>query len=234
MITTRAAKECGQADYGWLQARYSFSFGHYFDPKLLGYASLRVLNQEVLAPGASLQPRAYPRVDVLNIILQGQAEYRDSEGNHISARSGEALLLSTQPGVTWSELNSSKDTPLTRLQLWLNACPERENALLQRAALPTEATCSLLASPDGEKASLQLRQQVWIYHVQLEPGESHSLPLRGARAYLQSIHGSLFAGDEEAQQAKLGCGDGAFVDGESLLRLTARTPLRALVIDLPA
>lgn len=54
MITTRTAKQCGQADYGWLQARYTFSFGHYFDPKLLGYASLRVLNQEVLAPGAFL------------------------------------------------------------------------------------------------------------------------------------------------------------------------------------
>lgn len=50
MITTRTARQCGQADYGWLQARYTFSFGHYFDPKLLGYASLRVLNQEVLAP----------------------------------------------------------------------------------------------------------------------------------------------------------------------------------------
>ena len=56
MITTRTAKQCGQADFGWLQARYTFSFGHYFDPKLLGYASLRVLNQEVLAPGASFQP----------------------------------------------------------------------------------------------------------------------------------------------------------------------------------
>lgn len=50
MITTRTAGQCGQADYGWLQARYTFSFGHYFDPKLLGYASLRVLNREVLAP----------------------------------------------------------------------------------------------------------------------------------------------------------------------------------------
>ncbi len=49
MITTRTAKQCGQADFGWLQARYTFSFGHYFDPELLGYASLRVLNQEVLA-----------------------------------------------------------------------------------------------------------------------------------------------------------------------------------------
>ena len=45
MITTRTAKQCGQADFGWLQARYTFSFGHYFDPKLLGFASLRVLNQ---------------------------------------------------------------------------------------------------------------------------------------------------------------------------------------------
>ena len=61
MITTRTAKQCGQADFGWLQARYTFSFGHYFDPKLLGYASLRVLNQEVLAPGASFQPRTYPK-----------------------------------------------------------------------------------------------------------------------------------------------------------------------------
>ncbi|MEY5919939.1 pirin family protein, partial [Salmonella enterica subsp. enterica serovar Corvallis] len=86
MITTRTAKQCGQADYGWLQARYTFSFGHYFDPTLLGYASLRVLNQEVLAPGASFQPRTYPKVDILNLILDGEAEYRDSDGNHVQAK----------------------------------------------------------------------------------------------------------------------------------------------------
>ncbi|MDU1457150.1 MAG: pirin family protein, partial [Klebsiella sp.] len=96
MITTRTAKQCGQADFGWLQARYTFSFGHYFDPKLLGYASLRVLNQEVLAPGASFQPRTYPKVDILNLILEGEAEYRDSDGNHIQAKAGEALLDSYQ------------------------------------------------------------------------------------------------------------------------------------------
>ncbi len=72
MITTRTAKQCGQADFGWLQARYTFSFGHYFDPKLLGFASLRVLNQEVLAPGASFQARTYPKVDILNLILKAK------------------------------------------------------------------------------------------------------------------------------------------------------------------
>ncbi|RWR01044.1 pirin [[Pantoea] beijingensis] len=233
MITSRAAGACGKADYGWLQARYTFSFGHYFDPTLLGYASLRVLNQEVLAPASSFQPRIYPQVDVLNIILRGEAEYRDSEGNHIHACEGEALLLSTQPGVSWSEHNLSKELPLTRMQLWLDACPERENALIQHVKLATHQPWSLLASPDGAEGSLQLRQQVWLHHLELQPGESWALKLHGPRAYLQSIHGALRAEAHSKQHVALICGDGAFIKEEESVRLTAESPLRALVIDLP-
>ncbi|WP_367143610.1 pirin family protein [Pantoea stewartii] len=233
MITTRSASDCGQADYGWLQARYSFSFGHYFDPKLMGYAALRVLNQEVLAPGAAFQPRTYPQVDVLNIVLQGEAEYRDSEGNHITVGEGEALLLSAQPGVSYSELNPSKERSLTRMQLWLAACPERENARVQKISL-TAGTCSqLVASPDGRDNSLQLRQQVWIHQLELAAGEQHLVPLHGARAYLQSIHGSLEASAGASHQETLGCGDGAFLQEEQQLWLAAITPTRALVIDIP-
>lgn len=233
MITSRTAQECGKADYGWLQARYTFSFGHYFDPKLLGYASLRVLNQEVLAPGASFQPRTYPKVDVLNLILQGEAEYRDSEGNHVTAQAGEALLLSAQPGVSYSELNVSKEQELTRMQLWLDACPERENAAVQRIRMSDNARYTLLASPDGEDHSLQLRQQVWVHHVMLKAGETHTLKLHGPRAYLQSIHGSLNAIAESQAKEVLVCGDGAFIGEEESVTLVAETPLRALIIDLP-
>ena len=140
MITTRTAKQCGQADFGWLQARYTFSFGHYFDPKLLGFASLRVLNQEVLAPGASFQARTYPKVDILNLILEGEAEYRDSDGNHVQAKAGEALLIATQPGVSYSEHNLSKEQSLTRMQLWLDACPQRENP--RRATRSSRSKCA--------------------------------------------------------------------------------------------
>ena len=107
----------------------------------MGYASLRVLNQEVLAPGASFQPRTYPSVDILNLILQGEAEYRDSDGNAARAKAGEALLLATQPGLSYSEQNVSSDTPLTRLQLWLDACPERSNERVQRLTRRRRATC---------------------------------------------------------------------------------------------
>jgi len=232
MITCRTAQQCGQADFGWLQARYTFSFGHYFDPKLMGYASLRVLNQEVLAPGASFQPRTYPNVDILNLILQGKAEYRDSDGNTVNAQAGEALLLSTQPGLSYSEQNISNDTPLTRLQLWLDACPERSNERVQCLMLP-EAGLTLLASPDGAQGSLQLRQQVWIHHLDLQPGEQQTLALNGPRAYLQSIHGTIEAHDERHDGQRLTCGDGAFIHEENRLTIRAKTPLRALLIDLP-
>ncbi len=230
MITNRTAKQCGHADYGWLQARYTFSFGHYFDPQLLGYASLRVLNQEILAVGASFQPRTYPQADILNIILQGQAEYRDSLGNHIQAATGHALLVAAQAGVTYSEHNIGT-MPLTRLQLWLDACPTRENPLTQRLAIE-ERPHTLLASPDGEGGSLQLRQQAWVHHVELAAGQSLAVDIRGSRAYLQSIHGTLQIDNQQANPKILVCGDGAFIHNEQRIRLQAQTPLRALLIDL--
>ncbi|ELQ6048066.1 pirin family protein [Cronobacter malonaticus] len=232
MIITRTAKQCGQADYGWLQARYTFSFGHYFDPKLLGYASLRVLNQEVLAPGAAFQPRTYPKVDILNLILDGEAEYRDSDGNHLRAKAGDALLLSTQPGVSYSEHNLSKEHSLTRMQLWLDACPERENPTVQKITVGPQAR-QLLASPDGAEGSLQLRQQVWLWHIALNEGESVCMPLNGPRAYLQSIHGTVHAKTETEDKEALTCGDGAFIRDEANITLIADSPLRALLVDLP-
>ena len=199
----------------------------------MGYASLRVLNQEVLAPGASFQPRTYPRVDVLNLVLQGSAEYRDSEGNSMQVSAGEAALLSTQANVSYSELNTSTTQPLTRMQLWLDACPEHENPLTQKMVLP-EATHFLLASPDGEKGSLQLRQNVWIHQLTLAAGEAITLPVRGPRAYLQSIHGQINAqGAVTHESQKLACGDGAFIHQENSLTVSASTPLRALLIDMP-
>lgn len=232
MITPRTVKQCGQADYGWLKARYTFSFGHYFDPKLLRYASLRALNQEVLAPGASFQPRTYPKVDILNLVLDGEAEYRNSDGDHIQARAGEAVLIATREGISYCEQNISKDRELTRLQLWLDACPDRENPPVQKILL-SEGCHQLLASPDGEADSLILRQQVWIHHIELNQGEQMRFHLHGPRAYLQSIHGSVHATAQSAQKTALTCGDGAFISDEANITLVADSPLRALLIDLP-
>ncbi|MBS0849131.1 pirin family protein [Citrobacter sp. JGM124] len=232
MITIRTAKQCGEADYGWLKARYTFSFGHYFDPKLLGYASLRVLNQEVLAPGASLQPRSYPKVDILNLVLEGEAEYRDNDGRHILVKTGEAVLLSAQPRSSYSEHNVSKKTPLTRIQLWLDACPEGDNPLIQKISLNRQPQ-QLIASVEGGKSTLQLRQNIRVHHLNLQPGQQQTISLLGRRAYLQSINGTVTATSDKHTE-NLTCGDGAFICDEGSITLLASTGLKALLIDLAA
>ncbi len=231
MIITRTANQCGKADYGWLQARYTFSFGHYFDPKFLNYRALRVLNQEVLAPKAEFQPKSYPHVDVLNIIQQGEVEYRDSEGNRFQARQGECLLFSARQGVRYSEHNTSNDIPLTRLQLWLNACPQQEALPLQRRVLPNEPL-TLLASPASESHSMHLRQHVWISYLVLKPNHSQILSLRGKQAYLQSIRGNATINDGTNRDVKIKCGDGVFIQEEPEVILQADTSFQGLFIDL--
>lgn len=201
-------------------------------PEITGLRILARPQPEVLAPGASFRARTYPKVDILNLILEGEAEYRDSDGNHVQAKAGEALLIATQPGVSYSEHNLSKEQSLTRMQLWLDACPQRENPLQQKINV-ADATLQLLASPEGGDNSLQLRQQAWVYHIALEKGEQINVQLHGPRAYLQSIHGSVHAVAQEQQKQALTCGDGAFIRDEANITLVADTPLRALLIDLP-
>ncbi|MDX7990572.1 pirin family protein [Xenorhabdus littoralis] len=231
MIITRAANQCGNADYGWLQARYTFSFGHYFDPKFLNYQALRVLNQEILAPKAEFQPKSYPHVDILNIILQGEAQYRDSEGNHIHAQQGDCLLFSARQGISYSEHNPNNKTPLVRLQLWLNACPQQEAQPLQRRVLPNKPL-TLLASPTSESNSMHLRQQVWISYIELKNRDSQILPLRGKHAYLQSISGKARINGNENSDLEIKCGDGVFIQEEQRVALQVDTPFRGLLIDL--
>lgn len=231
MITMRTENQCGKADYGWLQARYTFSFGHYFDPKFLNYRTLRVLNQEVLAPKAEFQPKSYPHVDVLNIILQGEAQYRDSEGNNFHARQGDCLLFSARRGIRYSEHNTSDTRPLTRLQLWLNACPQQEARPLQHITLLNKPL-TLLASPTSENHSMHLRQQVWISYLVLKPHDSQILSLRGKHAYLQSISGNAITHGNQSREVKINCGDGVFIQEEQEVLLQAETPFRGLLIDL--
>ncbi|AOM42179.1 pirin family protein [Xenorhabdus hominickii] len=236
MIIMRTANQCGKADYGWLQARYTFSFGHYFDPNFLNYRALRVLNQEVLAPKAEFQPKSYPHVDILNIILQGEAQYRDSEGNHVHAKQGDCLLFSTRHGVSYSEHNTSDKVPLTRLQLWLNACSQQEPQPLQRKTL-TNKPLTLLASPTSEDNSMLLRQQVWISYLVVKNRDSQRLPLRGNHAYLQSISGNARVNSNKVNghqntDVEIKCGDGIFIQEEQEITLLADTPFRGLLIDL--
>ncbi|WP_426578013.1 pirin family protein [Xenorhabdus stockiae] len=235
MIITRTANQCGKADYGWLKAQYTFSFGHYFDPNFLNYGALRVLNQEILAPQTELKPKAYPHVDILNIILQGEAEYRDSAGNYIQAHQGDCLLFSTRQDLRYSEHNLSKKKSLHRLQIWLDAKPHQAPQPVQCKKLSAQPL-TLLASPASGKNSMHLRQSAWISYLMLQAGEAHNVPLQGRRAYLQSVSGNAEIHTDSksgtATHANIRCGDGIFIQDETQLNLRATSAFQGLLIDL--
>lgn len=158
----------------------------------------------------------------MNLVLRGEAEYRGSNGHAVRVTAGDALMLAAQPGVSYSEHNIDAQ-PLTRMQLWLDVCPTRENPAVQSLTLPV-APHVLLASPQGEQGSLRLRQQAWVHQV--------TLPLNGRRAYVQSVYGQVEIGGMQGARGQLSCGDGAFVHDEQPLTLRATAQLQALLIDL--
>ncbi|MFV9998323.1 MAG: pirin family protein [Arsenophonus endosymbiont of Dermacentor nuttalli] len=101
------------------------------------------------------------------MILQGEAEFHDSEGNRIHQSENECLLLSPIPNISYSEHNISHEKPLIQLQLWINVSVEYFWQPLQKRKLANNNALTLLASPNGTEYSLKIRQQTWISHIYL-------------------------------------------------------------------
>ncbi|MDR5616589.1 pirin family protein [Arsenophonus sp.] len=232
MIIPRIQKQCGHADFGWLQAQYTFSFGHYFDPDFTHHGALRVLNRETIAPKAACQAKTYPNIDIINLVLHGDAEFHDSEGNRIHQSENECLLLSPIPHISYSEHNVSHEKPLIQLQLWINACVEYFCHPPQKRKLANNDALTLLASPNGSENSLKIRQQTWISHIYLKTEQSMTLSLKGKNSYLYSITGIVKLANNNHKIAYIHCSDGAFLMQEQKVKLTAQTDFRGILIYL--
>src|SRR5262245_3715663 len=105
MITTRPAAERGTFDHGWLKTSHSFSFADYYDPKHMHFRSLRVINEDWVAPGEGFPPHSHRDMEIITYILEGRIEHQDSMGNKEQITKGEVQRMSAGTGVTHSEYN---------------------------------------------------------------------------------------------------------------------------------
>ena len=115
----------GSADYGWLQANYSFSFANYFDPKRLQFGLLRVMNDDTVAPGMGFGKHPHENMEIVTIPQTGALKHRDSMGNEGVVKAGDIQVMSAGSGVEHSEINASSQEPVTLFQIWV--FPETEN-----------------------------------------------------------------------------------------------------------
>ena len=119
MMKLRAAEARGKANFGWLDARHSFSFGHYYDPEWMGHSVLRVINQDLVAPGGGFATHPHANMEILTCVLQGTIEHKDSLGHVEQIPAGDFQLMSAGSGIRHSEYNPSQTEPLSLLHIWI-------------------------------------------------------------------------------------------------------------------
>ena len=229
MIVIRKSAERGHVDHGWLQAKHSFSFANYHDPAHMGFASLRVLNEDRIAGGAGFPMHGHRDMEILTYIIRGGLEHRDSMGNGAVIRAGEFQLMSAGSGVRHSEANASPTDETHLLQIWLmpsedGVTPGYEQKAFERA----DNELVLIASPQPTGQAFVIHQDACIYSAQLASGARLQHPLDAGRsAWIQVIRGTL-----ELNGLLLEAGDGARITDESKLAIDARTRSELLLFDM--
>lgn len=231
MIQLRRAEERGVTDWGWLDSRHTFSFGDYYDPRRLGFRSLRVINDDRVKPGGGFGDHGHRDMEILSYVLEGALEHKDSTGGGGVIRPGEIQFMRAGTGVIHSEYNHSRTEPVHFLQVWILPA-ERGLAPLydQRRYDEAAALCGLvlLASGDGRQGSIQLGQDAALYVGKLLPGETRVHELASGRhAWLHVARGQLVLNGRSLRE-----GDGAAISAEGRLVIEGRGDAEALLFDL--
>jgi quercetin 2,3-dioxygenase len=231
MITLRPSSARGHADHGWLDTRHSFSFADYYDPAHMGFRTLRVINDDLIAAGAGFGTHPHRDMEIFSYIMEGALEHKDSMGNGRVLKPGQVQLMSAGKGVTHSEFNPSPSERARLLQIWIQP---RQRSLspsyTEWHPQPEHASAPkvLIISHDGRDGSATIHQDADIYRILLRPGQSvtHDLA-KGHGAWLQIAEGKLSLNGQT-----LAKGDGASTETPGLLTLTATEPSEALLFDL--
>ena len=231
MIHIRRAADRGRADFGWLQARYTFSFAQYFDPDFVQFGPLRVLNQDRIAPRSGFPTHGHENMEIVTYVLRGVLEHRDDTGATGRIHPGEVQLMSAGSGIQHSERNPADDE-LELLQMWV--LPKRTGTApgWDQKEFPADERLDrlrLCASPDGRDGSLTIKQDALLHAGILRSGArvEHALA-PGRIAWLHLPRGEAVVNGET-----LAAGDGAGIREETGLVLESPSEGELVLWDLP-
>lgn len=228
----RPSSERGRANFGWLDSKHSFSFGHYYDPKHMGFSVLRVINDDAVSPGAGFDTHGHRDMEIISYITQGAIEHKDSMGNQFIVPAGEVQRMSAGSGITHSEYNHSRTAPLKFLQIWIQPNVRGIAPSYEQKRIEQSAQLTALVTPDGKDGSLRMHQDASLYRLQLNKGESLQLPENWRHSYVHVTQGSATLSDIHGQ-FELASGDGYGTDASDILIESVSEKFEALCFDLP-
>jgi quercetin 2,3-dioxygenase len=231
MIQIRPSAERGGGDHGWLKTHHSFSFNDYWDPKWMGFRSLRVINEDFVAPNSGFPTHPHRDMEIITYVLKGELEHKDSLGTGSVILPGDGQRMSAGSGIRHSEFNPSKTDPVHLLQIWIQ--PERDAlppSYEQKRFPETEkqGKLRLIASRDASDGSVKINQDARLFVSLLKPGEEVSHEFGEDRhGWLQVARGAV-----EVNGKKLSQGDGAAISDEKTLKIKGAEAAEVLLFDL--
>jgi redox-sensitive bicupin YhaK (pirin superfamily) len=229
MMTIRRANERGHANHGWLDAYHTFSFANYYDPRWMGFRSLRVINDDTIAGGGGFGTHPHRDMEIITYILSGALQHRDSMGHEAVLKAGDVQRISAGSGIEHSEFNYSPIEPVHLLQIWIQ--PERKGvkpAYAERSTASGEPGLTLVASREGRDSSVSIHQDADIWLARFDAGASATHTLKAGRhAWVQVAEGEVTLNGQS-----LKTGDGAALSNEPALALAAVKPSQVLLFDL--
>lgn len=237
MKQIRPSAQRGFFDHGWLRSYHTFSFADYRDPQHVHFRTLRVMNEDWVAPGQGFGEHPHRDMEIVTYVLEGQLEHRDSMGNGEILRPGEFQRMSAGTGITHSEFNPSPTEPLHLYQIWLFPAekgikPSYEQRLFPQA--DRNGCWQLVAAPLDEIVASQknppltIHQDASIYLANLAPGQSltHELDVQ-RHAWLQVLRGGA-----DIDDFSLSAGDGLAISQEAEFQVSSRQGAELMLFDL--
>ncbi len=231
MITIRKAAERGRSQIGWLDSRHTFSFSGYYDPKHMGYRSLRVINDDRVEAGAGFGRHPHRDMEIISWVLDGELAHEDSMGSRAILKAGHVQRMSAGTGIVHSEFNGSQTDPVHFLQIWIQPdktgiAPRFEDLAITPEEV--EGKLRLVASPDGRSGSSVIQQDALVYITALAEGDEVSMPLgKGRYGWVQVARGEVYLNGK-----LLTAGDGAAVTEEEAVQLKGAGKSDVLLFDL--
>ncbi|MCM2280470.1 MAG: pirin family protein [Bdellovibrionaceae bacterium] len=231
MIRIRKSDERGLADHGWLKSRHTFSFADYYDPKFMGFRSLRVINEDRIEGGTGFGSHPHRDMEIISYVIQGALAHKDSMGNQTLIRPGEVQRMSAGTGVVHSEYNAIPNGETHFFQIWILPQAPGGTPGYGQKSFESELNSKklvLVVSQDGRDGSISIKQDADLYISRLSSGDALDFRVRPTRGlWLQVAYGHLNINGEE-----LSTGDALAFEAAEQLEAQANEKSEFLLFDL--
>ena len=230
MIELRPFAKLGSADHGWLKAKHHFSFGSHYDPSNLGHGSLRVWNDDEIAPNTGFPAHPHANMEIITYVREGAITHQDSLGNKGRTEAGDVQVMSAGSGIRHSEYNL-EPTKTKIFQIWIEPTGHGDQPGWGTKPFPkAERSGGFVALASGFKEdseALPIRTAARVLGATLKAGETAEYPLcKERRGYLVPAKGSV-----EVNGVSLNARDGAAIHREAVVQVRALEDSELVLVD---